>query len=102
MSYILNLPSTRVNNNGMSTIKSMSFFLLFTGIILITVGYVKSENINKPPRVEYRYVSRSFQDQQMVDIPINSTFSEMFEKRDPLSQLNKYIDIYKPSVLSEK
>ena len=43
MSYIINLPTC--GSNRMSSIKSMSFLLLFTGIILITIGYIKSENI---------------------------------------------------------
>lgn len=81
-------------NNGMSAIKSISFFLLFTGIILITIGYVQSENLNKPERVMYRYVPRSFQEEQAVNTPILSTFGSMFEKRDPLSQINGYVDTY--------
>jgi hypothetical protein len=62
-------------NSGMSAIKSMSFFLLFAGIVLITIGYVQSENLEKPPRVEYRYVPRSFEESQQISTPILSIFS---------------------------
>lgn len=97
MSHMLTMTpmgGSNYGNSGMSAIKSMSFFLLFAGIVLITIGYVQSENLEKPPRVEYRYVPRSFQEEQAVDTPILSIFGSMFEKRDPLSRVNGYVDTY--------
>lgn len=47
-------------NMGMSALKSLSFFLLFAGIILVAVGYIQQEKLNIPPRIEYRYIPRSF------------------------------------------
>ena len=81
-------------NSGMSAIKSMSFFLLFTGIVLITIGYVQSENLNKPPRIMYKYIPRSFEKNQVNDTPLLSIYSSMFENRDPLSKINGYVDTY--------
>jgi len=77
-----------------STIKSLSFFLLFAGIILISVGYIKNLNRTNPQRVEYRYVPRSFREEQAEKIPILSVFSKMFSGRDPLSKINGFVDTF--------
>ncbi len=77
-----------------STLKSVSFFLLFAGIILISIGYLRSENRTNPPRVEYRYVPRSFQEEQSGNAPLLSVFGRMFSKRDPLSRINGFVNTF--------
>jgi hypothetical protein len=81
-------------NSGMSAIKSMSFFLLFAGIVLITIGYVQSENLEKPPRVEYRYVPRSFEESQQISTPILSIFGSMFSNLGPWQKATGFMDTY--------
>jgi hypothetical protein len=81
-------------NYGMSSLKSFSFFLLFTGIILISIGYISAENKNKPNRVEFRYLPRTFEEEQTTSVPLFSTFSKLFQERDPWSKINGFVDVY--------
>jgi hypothetical protein len=97
MSHMLTMTpmgGSSYDNSGMSAIKSISFFLLFVGIVLITIGYVQSENLDKPPRIMYRYVPRSFEESQAESTPLLSIYGSMFENRDPLSKINGYVDTY--------
>ena len=54
------------------------------GIILLSVGYVKSNLQCPPPRIEYRYISKTFDDEQNVNTPILSVsgMNKMFENDD--------------------
>ena len=77
-----------------SSIKSFSFFFMFIGLIMIVVGYLQSENINKPDRVEYRYVPRTFEQEQASQPPILSVFGTMFSDRGPWQKNNSFVDTY--------
>lgn len=77
-----------------STVKSLSFFLLFAGIIFISIGYLKNLNRTNPQRVEYRYIPRSFQEEQAEKIPLMSVMGKMFSQRDPLSRINGFVDTF--------
>ena len=77
-----------------STIKSLSFFFMFVGIILIVVGYLQEEVRNKPNRVEYRYVPRTFEEEQASQPPILSVFGAMFSDRVPWQKYNSFVDTY--------
>jgi len=79
---------------GWSSLKSVSFFLLFTGLVLISVGYVRSQSSTPPPRVEFRYVPRTFEQEQDVPIPVLSVFGKMFGDRDPWSKYKFYQDTF--------
>jgi hypothetical protein len=79
---------------GMSALKSFSFFLLFAGIVLISVGYIRAENRDKPSRVEFRYLPRTFEEEQSTSVPLLSTFSKLFQDRDPWSKLNGFVNVF--------
>lgn len=65
--------------------KSLILVLLIIGLVMIGVGYVKSNMQCPPPRIEYRYVPKSFNEEQQVQTPIMamSGMSDMFGKEDP-------------------
>lgn len=90
--YILPLNTTETSS--WSSIKSISFFLLFAGMILVVIGYVQSENRCPPPRVEFRYVPRTFEQEQSVPTPILSVFGNMFANRDPWMKYRYYQDTF--------
>ena len=95
MSHMITLTPTGGNSGyGMSALKSFSFFLLFTGIVLISIGYIRSENREKPQRVEFRYLPRTFEEEQANSAPLLSTFSKLFQDRDPWSKLNGFTDVF--------
>ena len=81
-------------NYGTSTLKSISFFLLFIGIIFVTVGYIQEQKNSVLPKIEYRYIPRTFEEEQLNQEPINSIFGSMFTDRDPRSKQYGYIDTY--------
>tara|TARA_Y100001958_G_C21082492_1_gene438344 strand:- start:333 stop:704 length:372 start_codon:yes stop_codon:yes gene_type:complete len=76
------------------SIKSLSFLLLFSGIILFVVGYVREENFSRPEKVVYRYIPRSFKEEQENPTPIMSIYSKMFSKSDPWHSNRFYQHIY--------
>lgn len=72
--------------------KSIILVLALIGIILIAVGYVKSNLQCPPPKIEYRYIEKSFEDSQDANIPIlsvNGMYS-MFEDDTPWIQNRSY------------
>ena len=72
--------------------KSIILVLALIGIILIAVGYVKSNLQCPPPKIEYRYIEKSFEDGQDLNTPIlsvNGMYS-MFEDDTPWIQNRSY------------
>jgi hypothetical protein len=61
--------------------KSIVLLLAIIGIILVAVGYVKSNLQCPPPRIEYRYIPKTFDDEQSVHTPVMSMagMNSMFE-----------------------
>ena len=72
--------------------KSIVLILAMIGIILISVGYVKSNLQCPPPKIEYRYISKSFEDEQNVHMPILSMtgMNSMFEDDSQWIQNRSY------------
>lgn len=57
---------------------SIVFLILLTGIIMVVIGFVKSEQICPPPIVQYKYIPRTFEEEQELTTPITSVFGKMF------------------------
>ena len=94
MAFVLPVNNQISNGYGIgSTLKSLSFLLLFAGIILITMGYSKQQG-NIPPKVEYRYVPRTFEEENASSPPLLSVFGNMFSDRGPLQKYQSFIDTY--------
>jgi hypothetical protein len=72
--------------------KSIILILGLIGIILLAVGYVKSNLQCPPAKIEYRYISKTFEDEQDVQMPIlsSSLMYNMFEKDSAWVQDNSY------------
>ena len=72
--------------------KSIILILAMIGIILLSVGYVKSNLQCPPPKIEYRYISKSFEDEQDVQQPILALggMRSMFEDDTPWIQDRSY------------
>jgi hypothetical protein len=72
--------------------KSIILLLAIIGIILLAVGYVKSNLQCPPSKIEYRYIDKTFQDEQDVDTPLLSISGiySMFENDSPWIQDNSY------------
>jgi hypothetical protein len=69
----------------MSGIRSIILLLAIVGLVMLGVGYVKS-NLQCPPNiVEYRYVEKTFNQEQNTPTPIMSIsgMNSMFEDDSP-------------------
>jgi hypothetical protein len=70
--------------------RSLAILLLVIGICTVVVGYNKSNQICPPNRVEFRYIPRTFEQEQEVPIPILSTFGKMFQDEDAWMKVQGY------------
>lgn len=62
--------------------KSISFLLLFCGVILIVIGYYR--NISKKTNyknIEYRYLPESIYSQQIGSDNLMANFKKMFQDK---------------------
>lgn len=55
--------------------------LLFSGILMTVIGYYRTNT--PPPRVEYRYIPKSFTDEQFERLPLMGIYGDLFTKADP-------------------
>lgn len=63
--------------------KSIVLLMFLTGIILMVIGYTKTNDDCPPPKIEYRFIPRDFYQQQLEPNNITSQFNDMFEKQSP-------------------
>ena len=57
--------------------------LLFVALVLMTVGYVKANHQCPPRRVEFRYVPRTFIEEQEDPTPVSDIFARLFYSSTP-------------------
>ena len=61
--------------------KSLIIFLFLIGIIFIIYG---QQNYNcPPPRIEYRYIPRTLEQEELDRTPILATYGKLFTHSDP-------------------
>jgi hypothetical protein len=72
--------------------KSIILLLAMIGIIMIAVGYVQNNLQCPPPRIEYRYIPRTFTEEQNAQTPLLAIagIKSMFENDTPWIQSNSY------------
>jgi hypothetical protein len=54
------------------------FVFLFVGMVFVMIGFIKSQKNCPPPRIEYRFVPRSFVEEQESPVPVTDIFASMF------------------------
>ena len=57
--------------------------LIIIGLTLMLFGWYKSKYKCPPPIVEYRYVPRTFKEEQEEPVDIEDLFYDLFRKRNP-------------------
>lgn len=63
--------------------KSIILLLFMVGVIMIIIGYTRQYSVCPNPRVEYRYIPRTFYDEQLTSPNILKQFSSMFQDENP-------------------
>lgn len=57
--------------------------LLFIGILFISIGWIKSEQFCPAPIIEYRYIPRTFKEEQENPSKVSEIFHNMFNNNSP-------------------
>lgn len=55
---------------------------------VLVVGFLKSNQSCPPPVTEFRYLNKTFEEQQSMPKPLLSIYSNMFKGPDPWIQTN--------------
>jgi hypothetical protein len=63
--------------------KSLIVLLSFIGIVAVIIGYINQIKQCPPPRIEYRYIPRTFEDEQNDPVKVTKLFRNMFEQPTP-------------------
>lgn len=66
--------------------KSIIFILFIIGIVMITVGYMENYKKCPLPKIEYRYIPRSFYEEQVSSVNLKNLYSDMFNEPDSWSK----------------
>ena len=54
------------------------FTLLFFGAALIMVGFIRSQSQCLPPKIDYRFIPRTFIEEQESPVSVTDMFAKMF------------------------
>jgi len=68
---------------------SLVLLLFLIGVILITIGYTKSNLKCPPSKIQYRFIPRSFYEEQLSRDNVSSTFQSMFNESSPWYKYNE-------------
>jgi len=63
--------------------KSIIILIFIIGVVMVLVGYTRQYSICPNPRIEYRYIPRTFYDEQLSSENVLKQFSSMFEDSNP-------------------
>ncbi len=74
--------------------KSLILLFLLGGLILIVVGYIQSNQHCPPPIVQFRYVPRTFTENEDTPIPVLSIFGKMFDEPSAWQKSVGYASTY--------
>ena len=69
----------------MIKINNILLFLIYFIVILVIMELVKLNTLTKCPKplIEYKYIPRTFQEEQEEPVIIQDLFSDMFNKSSP-------------------
>lgn len=59
--------------------KSIILLMIIIGILCIGFGYFKSNQQCPPPIIQYRYISKTFEQEQSLEEPLLSSFNSLFQ-----------------------
>lgn len=65
--------------------KSVILLIIFLGIIFIAIEVVRIQAglTNKEPKIEYRYIPRTFEEEQYEPVYVSEIFETMFSQPSP-------------------
>jgi hypothetical protein len=72
--------------------KALVFLLMFIGFVFVVIGFVKTNQTCPPPIVQFRYIPKTFNEEQNVQVPVMAIFSKMFNNTTPWQDRAGYAD----------
>lgn len=79
--------------------KSILLFFLFVGLLLMIIEIMRSMNECKPQKIIYRYVPRSFEEDQENPTMVSEIFKTMFSQPSPwIDSINSHDDRKKEEI----
>lgn len=65
--------------------KTVSITLFFMGILMIVIGYYqnKLKRVSKKEKIKYKFIPRSYYDEQLSNDTTESHFSSLFDSNSP-------------------
>jgi len=63
--------------------KTIVLLLFFAGIMMVVVGYINQLHKCPPAQIEYRYIPRTFQEEQENPVRVSQLFNTMFQDPSP-------------------
>lgn len=73
--------------------RSIIILIFLLGIISIMYDQMNSKNC-PPPRIEYRYIPQTFEEQQTERLPIMSVYGDLFYKPSPWTESIGYPGVF--------
>jgi hypothetical protein len=81
--------------------KIIILMILFIGILLITIAIIKDSTICRKERIIYRYIPRSFENEQMNEASVTDIFNVMFTQPSPWIASIKDVDFRKQEAINK-
>ena len=63
--------------------RGIIFLLLFFGLLFVSVGVIRDNNICPSEKIVYRYIPRSFEESQNEPVYVSDIFKTMFSQSSP-------------------
>ena len=64
-------------------LRFLTLLIFFSGLSFIVIGYVRSAAHCPPPKVIYRFVPRSFKEEQEAPVLPSTIFADLFNAPSP-------------------
>lgn len=73
------------SDDGKCTMKAFIVLVLFVGLFLVTHGVYeqKLRQVSQKTKIEYRFIPRSYYDEQLAEAHTSAHFKDMFQKESP-------------------
>jgi len=84
-----------------SLIKLLILILFFIGILFISVDLIKENKICPPEKIVYKYIPRTFEEEQNSPVYVSDIFRTMFANPSPWVRSSQDVDTRKTEALNK-
>ncbi len=81
--------------------KIIILLILFIGILMITISIVKDSTYCQKERIVYRYIPRTFENEQNNEVDVSDIFNAMFTQPSPWIASVNDVDFRKQEAINK-